>query len=415
MNRKQNIKILTELLDLKDVKVISHRLHVGIGMILQIESIKSYSTCPRCGTKSHRLHQNHRYIVKDLPFGEKPVFLEINRRQFKCEECKKPFSENLDFVSQKRTYTKRLAHKIIQEVVENDIHSVADQGIVTTEEIERMLKDASLELSDNKPSLIKRLGIDEIALVKGKGNYCAVLIDLDTSKLVTILNGRTQEVVKETLLEWGYEVLEQIEEVSIDLWVGYKNVVTELMPNAQVVADRFHVMTQINKELDTQRKREKRSLEELIKKAQLSSKKAEYEKLLSGLKNSKYVLLKNESDLNEEQINKLSEVKNVSPVLKEMHELKEKFRKIFNKTDNWYPGVFKLGMWLSKAKKYFPKSNNTIIRWFDEIIAYFDNGTSSGAVEGINNKIKLIKRSGYGFRNFDNFRVRCLLNWHFNY
>ncbi|MHC5614310.1 MAG: transposase family protein, partial [Nostoc sp.] len=119
MNRKQNIKILTELLDLKDVKVISHRLHVGIGMILQIESIKSYSTCPRCGTKSHRLHQNHRYIVKDLPFGEKPVFLEINRRQFKCEECKKPFSENLDFVSQKRTYTKRLAHKIIQEVIEN--------------------------------------------------------------------------------------------------------------------------------------------------------------------------------------------------------------------------------------------------------------------------------------------------------
>lgn len=415
MNRKQNIKILTELLDLKDVKVISHRLHVGIGMILQIESIKSYSACPRCGTKSHRLHQNHRYIVKDLPFGEKQVFLEINRRQFKCEECKKPFSENLDFVSQKRTYTKRLAHKIIQEVVENDIHSVADQGIVTTEEIERMLKDASKELSDDKPSLIKRLGIDEIALVKGKGNYCAVLIDLDTSKLVTILNGRTQEVVKKTLLEWGSEVLEQIEEVSIDLWVGYKNVVTELMPNAQVVADRFHVMTQINQELDTQRKREKRSLEELIQKAQSSSKKAEYEKALSGLKNSKYVLLKNESDLNEEQINKLSEVKNVSPVLKEMHELKEKFRKIFNKTDNWYPGVFKLGMWLSKAKKYFPRSNNTIIRWFDERIAYFDNGTNSGVVEGINNKIKLIKRSGYGFRNFDNFRVRCLLNWHFNY
>ncbi|MHC5833948.1 MAG: transposase, partial [Nostoc sp.] len=77
---------------------------------------------------------------------------------------------------------------------------------------------------------------------------------------------------------------------------------------------------QINQELDTQRKREKRSLEELIQKAQLSSKKAEYEKALSGLKNSKYVLLKNESDLNEEQINKLSEVKNVSPVLKEMHE-----------------------------------------------------------------------------------------------
>ena len=97
-----------------------------------------------------------------------------------------------------------------------------------------------------------------------------------------------------------------------------------------------------------------------------------------------------------------------------MHELKEKIRTIFNKTSDWYAGVFKLGMWLSKAKKYFPKSNNTIIRWFDEIIAYFDNGTTSGVVEGINNKLKLIKRSAYGFRNFENFRVRCLLNWHFN-
>ncbi|RCJ33233.1 transposase [Nostoc minutum NIES-26] len=413
MVRKQDIKILTELLDLKDVKVISHRIHDGIGMILQTESKKSCSTCPRCGTKSHRLHQNHRYIVKDLPFGEKPVFLEINRRQFKCEECKKPFSEKLDFVSKKRTYTKRLADKTIQDVIEKDIHSVAEKGIVTTEEIERMLKDASEELSDSKPDFIKRLGIDEIALVKGKGNYCAVLIDLDTSKLITLLSGRTQEVVKKTLIEWGTEVLEQIEEVSIDLWVGYKNVVTELMPNAQVVADRFHVMSQINQELDRQRKQEKRNLEELVKKAQSSSEKAEHEKVLVGLKNSKYVLLKNESDLNEEQITKLIEVKSGSPILKEMHELKEKLRKVFNQTDNWYPGVFKLGMWLAKAKKYFPKSNNTIIRWFDEIIAYFDNGTTSGVVEGINNKLKLIKRSGYGFRNFENFRARCLLSWHF--
>jgi transposase len=424
MNNKKDIKILTELLGLEDVKVISHRLHGGIGMILQTESNKLNSMCHNCGTKSHKLHQNHRHIVKDLPFGEKPVFLEINRRQFKCEKCKKPFSEELDFVRKKRTYTKRLAHKTIQEVLDSDIHSTASKGIVTTEEIERMLKDASEELSDSKPLNLKRLGIDEIALIKGKGNYCAVLVDLDTSKLIAVLGDtiedgcqghRTQNVIRETLMQWGHELLDQIQEVSIDLWHGYKSLVTELMPNAQVVADRFHVMTQINKELDTQRKKEKRNVEELIKKASLASKKSEYEVILSGLKNSKYPLLKNEDNLNEEQVNKLIQVKNVSPILKEMHELKEKIRKIFNKTNDWYTGVFKLGIWLSKAKKYFPNSNNTIIRWFDEIIAYFDNGTTSGMVEGINNKLKLIKRSGYGFRNFENFRVRCLLNWHFNY
>ena len=74
-------------------------------MILQIEQEKLFATCPKCGTTSHKLHQNHRHIIKDLPFGEKEVFLEINRRQFKCEKCKKPFSEDLDFVKKKQLAT----------------------------------------------------------------------------------------------------------------------------------------------------------------------------------------------------------------------------------------------------------------------------------------------------------------------
>jgi transposase len=287
--------------------------------------------------------------------------------------------------------------------------------VVTTEEIERMLKDAAAELLESKPSELKRLGIDEIALIKGKGNYCAVLIDLSKSKLIGILAARTQEEISQVLRGWGIEVLEGIEEVSIDLWKGYKNLVIELMPNVQVVADRFHVMAQINKELDSQRKREKRKIEDVIKTEKKSEEKTEQEQVLEGLKKSKYVLLKNEKDLSEEQKSKLIQVKEVSSSLKRMHELKEEIRKIFEQTNNWLTGLFKLGIWLASAKKYFPNSQKTIIRWLDEIIAYFDNRTTSGVVEGINNKLKLIKRSAYGFRNFENYRIRCLLSWHLNY
>ena len=76
-------------------------------------------------------------------------------------------------------------------------------------------------------------------------NSCAVLVNLDTGKLIAILKKRTQEELRKTLTGWGKEVLEQIEEVSIDLWLPYKNLVKELMPSAEVVADRFHVMKQI--------------------------------------------------------------------------------------------------------------------------------------------------------------------------
>ncbi len=285
---------------------------------------------------------------------------------------------------------------------------------MTTEEIERMLKDASANLLELKPVGLKRLGIDEIALVKGQGKYCAVLVDLERSKLLMMLESRTKDELKKVLLGWGEEVLGGIEDVSIDLWKGYKSLVTEIMPKAQVVADRFHVMIQINKELDMHRKTEKRAIEKKVKLAESHKEKLVNQNILAGIVASKYSLLKNEKDLNSKQKNKLVEVKNVSPTLKIMHQLKEKFRKIFEKVERWADGLIEIGGWLSEAQEYFVNSQSTIVRWLDEILAYFDNRTTSGVVEGINNKLRLIKRSAYGFTNFENFRNRCLLNWHRN-
>ncbi len=407
MKSKPGNQLITELLNIKGVKVISKRQHEGIGIIFQVEPLNKESICPRCGTLSYRLHQNHRYLIKDLPLSGQPVYLEINRRQFKCDSCRKPFSEELDFVKRKRSYTSRLARDIIQQVLENNIKSVTEKSHVTTEEIETMLKDASQEFLKSKPSELKRLGIDEIAWVKGQGNYCAVLIDLDKSNLIAILDKRTQAHLREVLTEWGWEILEQIEEVSIDLWKAYKTLVEELMPNAQVVADRFHVMKQVNDELDRQRKQEKRQ-------AQKQKDRSKKEEILAVLNKSKYALLKNEESLTEEQILKLEQVKLLSPKLGKMHELKEDFRNVFEENSDWLSGLFSSGKWLNSARQYFSESQKTIKRWLDEIIAYFDNRTTSGVVEGINNKLKLILRSAYGFKNFENFRVRCLLSWHFN-
>jgi transposase len=103
------------------------------------------------------------------------------------------------------------------------------------------------------------------------------------------------------------------------------------MPNAQVVADRFHVMVQVNQELYSQRKQEKRQLENSLKTTKSPTKKESYAHVLEGLKKSKYAILKNEKDLNEEQSQKLAAVKEVSPTLKTLHELKEKIRQFLRR------------------------------------------------------------------------------------
>ena len=95
-----------------------------------------------------------------------------------------------------------------------------------------------------------------------------------------------------------------------------------------------------------------------------------------------------------------------------MHELKEEFRTIYKTSKNGTEGMIDLSEWMAKSANILTKSCQTIRNWFGEIISYFERRTTNGVVEGINNKLKLIKRRGYGFRNFCNFWVRSILSWH---
>ena len=179
-----------------------------------------------------------------------------------------------------------------------------------------MLKDLGEDLITVKPKDLKKLGIDGIAMIKGQGNYYVVLVNIDTGKIIGLVEKRTEEALTEYLKCWEEEVLSQIEEVSIDLWIGYKNVAEKLMPQAQIVGDRFPVMKQVTNELDEARKEVKR---EAVKVKNKKNK----EKILGGIAKSKYVLLKNEIDLVEKERKKLAEVYKVSQKLEEMHKLKE--------------------------------------------------------------------------------------------
>jgi transposase len=400
------LHLMTSLLNSQEFKVVDYQFQEEIGIFLHLEKQELKVKCPCCGKKTDKLHQNHWHIVRDLAFGEQKVYLRVNRRQMRCEKCGQKFSEEFKLVKKRRNYTERLRDKIIKEVLESDIKNVACRYGFSEQEVETMLQELGAELIRKKPEGLRRLGIDEIAVVKGQKNYYVVLIDIDKGVIVGIIEKRKKEDIEKYLEAWGQEVLRQIEEVSIDFWKTYKDIAEKLMPQAEIVADRFHAMKQVQDELDQERRKVKRT-------AQKMKKKKEKEKILSGLTKSKYVLLKNEEDLKDDEIDKLKIVKEVAPKLGKMHELKEKFRNIFETKEDWVSGLFELSDWLKEAHEYFPKSCGTIRRWIGEIIAYFDNRTTQGVVEGINNKLKLIKRRGYGFRNFDNFETRSLLTWHF--
>ena len=400
------LHFITKVIKFEGIKVSNYYFLTENELLIELVNKEKKALCPHCQTITDKVHQSHWFRVRDIPLSSYYVFLKVNRRQFRCKKCGKVFSEELDFVKKRRTYTTRLAEKVVKEVLETDVLNTAKRNGITEAEIDTLLKELSEDLLSEKPQNLKRLGLDEITQLKGGKNYAAVLVDLDKRKPIALLSKRNKEVIAEYLMYLGPEILNQIEEVSIDLWKPYKSVVEELIPNAQIVADRFHVMKQINEELDKRRKKEKREIEKL-------KNKKEREKRLEKIKYSKYPLLKKKEKLNETEKEKLEEVREVAPKLIEMYEEKEKIRDIFESEITGDEAFDKMVEWTESSHKYFPKSCQTIKRWIDEILAYFDRRTTQGTVEGINQKIKLIKRRAYGLKNFGNFRRRVLLNWCF--
>lgn len=374
-------------------------------LILSVKLESKTAVCPRCAQTSRRLHQNKRHLVKDLPISNRELILKVNRRQFKCERCQKPFSESLDFVGNKKSFTNRYAQSITKEVIHSDINNVAKNNGLTAEEVESMIRSVAANIMTIDVDKLRLLGIDEISLVKGQGKFIVVLVDLETHKLVGLVSERKQSEIEKVMLEWGEKVLHQIEEVSMDMSGNYKSLMKKICPNAEVTVDRFHVTKMVHEELNQARIDQKKAAESLNA--------GERAKLFTSLKGSKYTLLKAEDKLSKKQIMKLQQVKEAAPLVGIMHSLKEEFHSLFENSKDLGQGTLELVDWLKKAEPYYQKSVATIKRWLGEIVGYFERRTTNGIVEGINNKLKLLKRSGFGFRNFNNFKMRALLFWHF--
>ena len=397
------ISLMTQILNLEAVNVLNYSIIENVGIFLFVEEKEKGGVCPKCQSRTQKIHKNIKVTIRDIPMGEQDVFLQVNKPQMRCINCDSKFTKSINFIDKAGKFTKRFRDKIAKEALNSDIKNTAINNRVSEQQVRTILNNLYEELAEEKPKELKRLGIDEIAFVKGQKNYCVVLVNLDTGQIVGMLEKRTEDVICEYLKSWGSDVLEGIEEVSIDLWKPYKNVADKLISQAEIVADRFHVMKQINDELDRERRAIKR------KNNKLKNKKSKG--IIETLKKSKYALLKNNENLIDEQKTKINEIQKVIPDLYAKYEGKEKFRMIFEKQLNWVDGLLEISDWLCDFGSLFPQSHGTIRRWIGEIIAYFDNRTTQGMVEGINNKLKLIKRRGYGFRNFLNFKVISYLNF----
>jgi len=242
------------------------------------------------------------------------------------------------------------------------------------------------------------LNVDEIALEKGHGNFVLVLSAPEEGYVLEVLPDRERKTLEKWLDELAPEVKKAIQVVNLDMWEPYTLAIKAKLPHARIVVDCFHVMKNLNHCLTMARREIQRSASQEVK---------------EQLKGSRWVLVKNQKDLNEKQRAKLESLYQASPELKICHQLKEQFRTIFETVTDREKARMALFRWIKQVEQQSMTALQsflvTLTNWFELILNYFVERWTNAFAEGVNNKIKLIKRRAFGFTNFDHFRLRILV------
>jgi transposase len=390
-----NEKYITKLINLERVNFKDLYFEVDTMRVL-VALPQHAAICPCCLKPSNKLVDVTPKSFRDCNFGSWNCFVEIDHRRFECIHCSSTFMEELPFARPYSHYTIRFEQQVYECCRETTgTYASKKFGISdkTATEIYQTIAKRKQELKPLLPTEV--IGIDEIAMHKGHKDFVVVISDLTNKRVIDVLSDRKKEALETCLDSWDSEFKNKIKSVAIDLWGPYRSVVETKLPNAKAVADRFHVMQNLNKALDDCRKQAKRDSDDK-----------------EIWKQAKYVVLKNRENLTGEQEGILNRVLAASSSLKTCYELKESFRGIFNSSENKEIGSSELSKWildvLRKDTAEYYAFLKTLLNWEKNILNYFDNWVSSGFVEGVNNKIKLIKRKAFGFVNFENFRTKII-------
>jgi transposase len=366
---------------------------------IHCSSIFEEALCPPCLKKRQGVNQTYVRQFRDLPIAGKEVYLHLSQRQFYCLDCDRHFNERFSFVAPKRTMTRRYERYVYECCKASTIQKISAQENLVWQTVNDICqRGARQELEERPISKVRAVGMDELAIKKGHRDYATVIVDLERIEIIDILEYREQAKLIEYFKSLGAKWCEGIEVFCSDMWQGFINTAQAVFPNATVVVDRFHFFGHLNKAVDSQRKSLRRQFKDQ-----------------EDFKRLKWALLKNAENLTPDQKKKLGRAFLLAPHLKLIYEHKEKFRAIFNQNLTREQGEIELDKWIEEAKKmknnYLNKFLYMLNDWKEYVLNYFTHRVTTSVIEGINNSIKTVKRMGYGFCNFANFKRRVLISF----
>ena len=339
--------------------------------------------CPRCGRSTWQVHQWHVQRKRDAKLWGKEVWLVLFKRRFRCRQCRKVFTEPDPACGARRRTTGRLRETVARRAREATVRSVAREEGVSEGLVERSWLEAHAVISaPSQPHVF--LGLDGFC-VRRPGRMWTGMWDLESGKAVAVVPGERQADVQRMLERHASR--ESVRAMAIDLSQAYRQAVELVLPDAAVVADKFHVLALAG-----------RALHEVHGETRRPG-------------NLAWLLQRGVERLSQAERSHLLEALSREPRLARAWGLKEALREVYRKKGPEEAAVA-LDNWIREAEgsglRPFRRTAATLRRWRKEVLNYWRYPITNALVEGKHNRIKTLKRRAYGYRNDRSFLLRIL-------
>ena len=384
--------------------------------------------CPACGGKVN-IHSIEHIHLKDMPIRQElPMGVSVMFHRYRCRNCRAVFAEDIPMKYPGARITKRAARWIKALLLQKlSIRAVQIITGIHWETVRNIHKEIMQEALEHRKADLKEknykpkyLAVDEFAVHKGH-TYATCVMDLEQGDVIWVGEGRSKEKFRKFFEDIPEDYLSDVIAIAMDMNASYHILVREYMPHARIVYDRYHMQAQFGKEvlgvvrLEEARKHNAKSKEIRLSAMQekdigrnkelYAAAKAEM-RSYSSLKKLRWSLLRKSSSLSDASTKHLKAILANHSSLATCYAMKEELTELY-KLQTHEEAEKGWKQWFSAAKesgipalKRFAELKECRI---DGLIAHAEHPISTGKLEGFNNKIKVAKRVGYGYRDDDYF------------
>jgi len=400
------------LLGLPDIEIERIEFEGKKTVNVFVVSTKDGGYCHCCGKPIDHFHGFGQEIrLRHLPIVGYKVYVVIRPKRYQCQTCdqKPTTTQQLDWYTPKSPSTKAFEQEVMRSLINSTIQDVSLKLDLGPDAIEGILdRRVDAKIDWEKIKSIKTIGIDEVAMKKGHRDFVTIISSYVDDELIVlgILANRTKAIVEKFFRSIPRRLRETVKFVCSDLYQGFIGAAKAVFgKRVSVCADRFHVAKLYRDGLECLRKKEMKRLYRELSKEEYKS-----------LGNVLWILRKPSDELSSDERRILTKLFQLAPKLRQAYELCNSLTSILNDSLSKGQGKRKIKGWMQRVINSkltcFNRFLKTLEGHMEEITNYFIDRQTSGFVEGLNNKIKVLKRRCYGITNHRRLFQRVSLDLH---